>query len=171
MYNPSKIHKPMIKLSGRLTPNGKFNVKSLYHSLQPNQEVVNFKWLWALALPPKIKYFLWLIGYNRLPTTAYLYRLNITTSPICPICQQHNETIAHILFNCTHTTSIWYTLGITNDFHTVVNNDDSPIRIIHALINSTTPVPTHVPTQILILFTLWHIWNCRNRKIFQYINV
>lgn len=75
-------------------------MKSLHNKLQNNQVVQNFKLIWALQLPPKIKYFIWLIGYNRLPTVTYFYKLHITTSSLCPICHQNEETIAHILFKC-----------------------------------------------------------------------
>ncbi|XP_048490284.1 uncharacterized protein LOC125492238 [Beta vulgaris subsp. vulgaris] len=55
-----------------LTPDGIYSVKSGVELLQGfNQQAVvpsPFGWIWKLSIPPKIKFFLWKLSHNGIPT-------------------------------------------------------------------------------------------------------
>ncbi|KAH7320461.1 hypothetical protein B0J17DRAFT_531586, partial [Rhizoctonia solani] len=34
------------------------------------------------------------------PTASYLYRLHISESPRCQLCDTHSETVVHLLMGC-----------------------------------------------------------------------
>ena len=42
--------------------------------------------LWKLEIPPKIRLFLWLLRWDRIPQSYLLHQRNTTPSPICPSC-------------------------------------------------------------------------------------
>ncbi|CAN1857180.1 Putative ribonuclease H protein At1g65750 [Linum perenne] len=76
---------------------------------QPSDESTKklWKWLWQLDLPPKIKYFLWRVCRNALPTKAGLYRRRCGNSSTCLTCNANEETLEHLLFHCPVSLSFW----------------------------------------------------------------
>ncbi|CAN1163690.1 Putative ribonuclease H protein At1g65750 [Linum perenne] len=98
-------------------PSGKFTVKSCYKHLRtmthPHNHPVDdstrklWKWLWQLDLPPKIKFFLWRVCRNALPTKVGLLSRRCGSSSVCLTCNADNETLEHMLFHCTVSMAIW----------------------------------------------------------------
>lgn len=87
---------------------GHYSVKSAYIRLQENKgdhsTVDNsgfWRKLWQLKLPSKVKNFLWRVVSRLLPTKDLLRVRNVDTNVVCPICQVENESIEHILVNCS----------------------------------------------------------------------
>ncbi|XP_071727165.1 uncharacterized protein [Rutidosis leptorrhynchoides] len=59
-------------------------------------------------LPQKINIFIWRVLYGRIPTRVELDKRGVDLDSIlCPLCNLHTESIEHILFQCTLSTSIW----------------------------------------------------------------
>ncbi|KAJ1394179.1 Ribonuclease H-like superfamily [Sesbania bispinosa] len=100
---------------------GNFTVRSAYHVGRSEREhnttpqasfeqidKENWKWIWRVKCPHKIKLFLWRVCTDSLPVLDNLHRRNITDSPICPICGLEPETTEHALFNCSWVPPIWF---------------------------------------------------------------
>lgn len=51
----------------------------------------------------KLQWFQYRINHRILATNSYLYKTNIVDSPLCEFCKQEDETIKHILWNCSVT--------------------------------------------------------------------
>lgn len=49
----------------------------------------------------KLQWFQYRINHKILATNSYLFKINIINSPICVFCDLENETIEHILWDCT----------------------------------------------------------------------
>lgn len=60
--------------------------------------------IWSLPTSPKIRFLLWNICSNSLPTKANLYRREMIPDPTCQICGQAPETTEHIFILCTSRT-------------------------------------------------------------------
>ena len=56
--------------------------------------------LWKLAMPEKIKIFLWRAINNLLLTSENLWKRRVVQEPICQICSNNVETISHALLGC-----------------------------------------------------------------------
>lgn len=71
--------------------------------------VTDFNWLklWSLAIPPKIKNFIWRVLQNCLPTLENLRRKHVEVYPICPVCNSDIESLEHILFTCAFAQRCW----------------------------------------------------------------
>lgn len=86
------------------SPTGKLTTKSVYHLLNNNSSNSNaldhdYKWIWSLQCPNKIKLFLWLRQHNRLPIRNYLNSIGIEINSSCHI-RNIPETIKHIFLEC-----------------------------------------------------------------------
>ena len=63
--------------------------------------------MWKLPLPPKVRNFMWRACSGILPTSANLCRRRVPMASTCTICQQHEETVAHILWECPLARNVW----------------------------------------------------------------
>ncbi|XP_042962386.1 uncharacterized protein LOC122296649 [Carya illinoinensis] len=101
------------------TKDGGFTVKSAYHIQkdlsavhrgQPSHGALNFKnWtcFWKFKIPNATKAFVWRACLESLPTKLNLFKKKIVDSPLCPICCRSEETVAHILWNCSSAMDVW----------------------------------------------------------------
>lgn len=85
------------------TAQGQYSVKSAYHSLsssiQPSEPI--WKRLWTLKTVPKLRFFLWSVYHNALPTKTNLFNRHISPDPTCTLCSQRApESIEHLLLLC-----------------------------------------------------------------------
>ena len=66
-----------------------------------------WKKMWHLKIPAKIRIFAWRTCMNGLPTKLNLCKRGVNISPLCPICDQEVESIAHVLFQCDLALQVW----------------------------------------------------------------
>lgn len=64
-------------------------------------------WLWSLEAPGTIKNFVWRVAHDLLPTREVLFRRHVTANPFCSICSREQESIFHILWQCSSSMAIW----------------------------------------------------------------
>jgi zinc-binding in reverse transcriptase len=141
-----------------LTTTGHFMVNSAYHFLN-NPGIPNpiLQKIWPLQLPPKIKFFIWLLLQNKLQTAQNLQRKNWPAIHSCIMYTTTNqETTDHLFYTCPTARALHHTW---------------PHQII----------PLAGPAQILQSWCMavrtageqqwaavgWTIWKERNRRIFQ----
>ncbi|CAN1347905.1 Putative ribonuclease H protein At1g65750 [Linum perenne] len=157
----------------RFTKNGEFSVRTAYHAqfmenddrrpLPRHVRNVNsgqWKWLWSLSLPPKIKFFLWRCVHNILATTANLHRRNCAPSPTCQLCSAQEESTLHCLFFCPHAARAWDCLGFLPE--AIPPNNASFVSFFFDFQVNNSPVDI-----ILWSAVCWNIWKARNSKIFK----
>ena len=81
------------------TKSGLFSIKSAYEMLERDKReslmgecshMGESRWLWRktwkLAIPGKIKHFLWRAYHELLPTNYHLHRRKIRSTALCPVC-------------------------------------------------------------------------------------
>ena len=61
----------------------------------------------AVTNEVKIIMFQYKVIHNVLPTRATLYRDGSSESPICNLCNAEEQTLHHLLINCTLTVDFW----------------------------------------------------------------
>ncbi|CAN1146778.1 Putative ribonuclease H protein At1g65750 [Linum perenne] len=151
---------------------GNFIVRSCYRHLRAitnshNHPVDNstkkmWKWLWQLDLPPKIKFFLWRVCRNALPTKIGLFRRRCSTSSLCHTCNGDDETLEHMLFHCPVSMSFWQQVLPTLQGPSMIQSAQSWFKSLASTVSQSTA------TQIG--YTLWYIWKMRNEFLFQNIS-
>ena len=64
--------------------------------------------IWKSWAPAKCKVFLWLAVRNRCWTADQLAKRNLPHLSLCPLCDQAEETIQHLLTSCVFAREFWF---------------------------------------------------------------
>lgn len=92
---------------------GSYSTKSAYNFLknEDSQTIKDsaFKNIWNLKLPPRACAFSWRIFKNRIPTKVNLRRRHVELpSSNCPLCDEEEETVGHVMYSCIKTRHLWW---------------------------------------------------------------
>ncbi|KAM2360290.1 hypothetical protein ACFXTH_002702 [Malus domestica] len=115
---------------------GNFSVKSGYRWIQNKKRSQNqwpssscmtdllvWKGIWSPEASPKIRNFMWRIAKGVIATHANLFKKKCAPSPVCPICNEYEETVEHLLLMCPWVEPVWFRspLGYKIDRCSVTN--------------------------------------------------
>jgi hypothetical protein len=154
----------------RLSSNGKYSAKSTYDGFFLGSTPFGpWERIWKTWAPPKCRFFMWLVAHNRCWTADRLARRGLPHPEYCPLCDQEEETIDHLLVNCVFAREFWFILfrqvGLQNlspqptelSFHAWWENASS----------STDDGLMRQGVNSLIILGAWIIWNHRNGCVFD----
>ncbi|CAN1837440.1 Putative ribonuclease H protein At1g65750 [Linum perenne] len=98
--------------------NGEYSVRSAYRlaadceaeveELRPNGE---WRRLWQMEVPPKMRHLLWRASRGVLPTRSALNRRGIYMEDKCELCGELGETVTHLFLNCEVSKRCWRLAG------------------------------------------------------------
>lgn len=142
-----------------------FDIKLAYRTLwkdknHDNEPNFDLGKVWNTHCPPKLRFFLWTILWNRLPTASMLSNRNIVPNQCCHFCPGIVENLDHLFCECPRAVEIWegslfksktYTTGFNNRF---LENIFSTQYI--------TQLASIIPHNTMFAFCLWRIWIGRN---------
>lgn len=101
------------KLEWPLSGMKSFSVCYAYHLIAGNfqrDEVLG--WVWRISCIKRAKTFIWLVAKNKILTNSERARRNMTMDNNCPVYNNGEETLDHLLRNCTFAKDCWrYCLG------------------------------------------------------------
>lgn len=155
-----------------LQQNGEYSVKSGYYStfLSTDQTtgapIVKEKWkklIWTRDTSPKLKYFLWKVGANALPTGENLRKRGMLLNNTCIRCGAP-ETIDHILFHCQFAIDVW---TYSSWEHPIDTSLDTSLFEKLEESWSNTPLPPYGFKGNPFPWWCWFIWIARNQLIFE----
>jgi hypothetical protein len=86
--------------------NGKLTVKSTYNALTESNNGTYVKQIWRGKIPPKIKFFMWLLSNGAVLTKDNMLRRNWHGSSDCYFCEL-DESIDHLFFKCSVAKIVW----------------------------------------------------------------
>jgi hypothetical protein len=89
-----------------LEPSGEFSVRSLYLRLCQGTPRKHYGVLWRIAVPLKIRIFLWQLVRKRLPSNDNIRRRRGPSSGRCALCGEMEDT-NHIFFTCVLARFMW----------------------------------------------------------------
>jgi hypothetical protein len=93
----------------RLASNGQYSAKSAYEGLWLGSiPLRSWDKIWKSWMPPKCRFFLWLVAHNRCWTAERLARRGLPHPERCPLSDQASETINHLLMGCIFTREFWF---------------------------------------------------------------
>uniref|UniRef100_A0A2N9IH27 Reverse transcriptase domain-containing protein n=1 Tax=Fagus sylvatica TaxID=28930 RepID=A0A2N9IH27_FAGSY len=116
--------------------------------------------LWKLAIPGKIKHFLWRAYHETLPTNHQLHRRKIRSSSLCSICDQKEETTYHAIWQCPLARNTWAL--IHGRLQKLSNQDGEFSRFLQWIFKA---LPKEEVEDWAV--TAWSIWNARNRFVHE----
>ena len=94
----------------RLEGSGQFTSKSAYRAFFNGSitfAVAPWRRLWKSWAPAKCKLFLWLAIRNRCWTADRLAKRGLPHPTHCPLCDQEDETVQHLLTTCVLAREFW----------------------------------------------------------------
>ncbi|GAU35137.1 hypothetical protein TSUD_394630 [Trifolium subterraneum] len=103
------------------------------------------------ARDEKLKFFLWTMIHNSLPTSEMLSHRGILQGNLCPRCNTLAETTLHCLRDCDFVQIIWKSIGFSD--LNFFQEDDSYDWLRNGL---------SFPSMFIFLAAVWWIWRARN---------
>jgi hypothetical protein len=145
-----------------------FTVKSAYDMLEAEKQrsktgecsyMAKLRWLWRknwkLAVPGKVKHFLWQAYHESLPTNQQLHRRKIRANPLCSICALAEESTHHALWQCPMARNTWALVhGRMQKLHNQGGDFSMFMLWIYQQFTKEEVEDWAV--------TAWSIWNARN---------
>lgn len=96
------------KLSWRWENLGQYSSCSAYCVLFFGRTRFQHAPIWKSFVPPRCRYFLWLVTLNRCWTADHLQSRGLPHPDRCPLCDQGPETIDHLLVACPESRQLWW---------------------------------------------------------------
>ncbi|CAN1154315.1 Putative ribonuclease H protein At1g65750 [Linum perenne] len=109
-----------------------------------------------------MKYHVWRLAREALPTRAALRRRGMEMDPGCGCCSREDETSEHIFFKCDVAKRHWDLIGESANIQAAQQLDGGARRWLFHLIE-------HAPAErVTKIFTvLWVIWKERNDRVWN----
>nr|GMD54193.1 uncharacterized protein LOC109164833 [Ipomoea batatas] len=143
---------------------GNYSVKSCYRLLRGEVETNNNKYwtrVWKLAIPPKVKNFIWQACSNLLPTADNLQKRKVNCPSLCTFCLASLETIDHLIIDCQFAKTCLQSI---------------PNILMGVNMNLAEWITWHMSTLDVksicqLLTSCWKIWEARNNKVWRNLNI
>ena len=106
--NPQESTKDQFVWDG--ASHGGFSTKTAINYIRgdaPTQADPMWTLIWASQVPHRIRFFLWLVGHERLMTNSNRFARGLIDNPKCRGCLDGDETTLHLLRDCKLASMIW----------------------------------------------------------------
>ncbi|XP_018488079.1 uncharacterized protein LOC108858692 [Raphanus sativus] len=121
------------------------------------------KKIWKLPTLPKIRMFLWRAVSGALAVAERLTAHGMPVDTICKLCQQGEETIAHVLFHCTKARDLW------REFHIAPEQqfpDLSLVELLESCLKLMQEGALSKERRQALPWMLWAIWKNMNSLLY-----
>ena len=124
--------------------------------------------LWKSWAPAKCKFFLWLAIRNRCWTSDRLAKRGLPHPDKCPLCDQEDETVQHLLTSCVVARQVWFrVLAPLNLVEAVLRQHEGSFADWwHKTIRRVSKEHKK-GVNSLIMLGAWVIWKHRNACVFE----
>ena len=117
----------------------------------------------SVALESYVKAFQYKVLHNILYTNRKLFKIGFRTDDVCTFCEAEQETLYHILYQCSYSRRFW------NDFESywyLLTNQQVRLslqNVIFGIISKQCP-STQLLNYFIIVGKLF-LWDCRRNQI------
>ncbi|KAK6123842.1 hypothetical protein DH2020_042409 [Rehmannia glutinosa] len=119
--------------------------------------------VWAAGITPKHAFSLWIVARSRLQTKDRIRHIEIEDS--CSFCARQQETAIHLFFSCPFSATIWAEIRAWIGIKRKMSTLSSGLKWLKKEAKGTSR-QSKVKC-IAFATTVYHIWNARNRLIFE----
>nr|XP_020191500.1 uncharacterized protein LOC109777266 [Aegilops tauschii subsp. strangulata] len=156
-------------LTWRWTPSAVYSAKSCYKALFVGSTIEpSWRLTWKSWAPLRIKIFLWLAFQGRCWTADRLARRGLAHAPLCLLCDQEPETMAHLLTGCVFSRQTWHeVLSWLRVPNMPLPGPGLCFRDWFAQSVEDAPTALRRGLASLIILTAWRIWKARNACVFN----
>ncbi|CAH9100084.1 unnamed protein product [Cuscuta epithymum] len=149
----------------RLSGTGEITIKSAYEACFFMQMEDNMNWIWNISVPEKVRCFLWLIRKNKILTNIERVRRHLSDDHICHICNDEDETVLHMVRDCTFAALCWKNaaLGLAR----TGDNSFNSLEWLRSHCQEKRDNTGRIPHASIFAYIIWFIWKSRNAWIFE----
>jgi len=153
----------------KFSASGQYSAKSAYDAMfigaihfQPCERI------WKSWAPGKCKFFMWLVAHNRCWTADRLAKKGLAHPEKCPLCDQEEETINHLLLSCVFARQTWFEilLGLGLQVLSPQLEDPSFEEWWHK-VSSKVSGQVQKGLNSTIILVAWSLWIHRNQCVFD----
>lgn len=126
-----------------------------------------WNWIWKIPCPQKIRFFIWLAKHERLPTNEYRVKLGLSSTDLCLRCNQHSESIIHVLRDCLKSAEVWKALIPWSKYQAFFSTHLSQWLKHNMEDNDKIGVTLKRDWMLLFAAVVWHVWKARNKEVFN----
>jgi hypothetical protein len=120
-----------------------------------------WKQVWELAVPNKIRIFMWRSLHGVVPGRSILADKHIKVHPECPVCRRGAEDMRHLLFTCDRATEVWRSMGLSDYIKQAAIGEWSGSTILEDLLcrqASKSPILGNLLIKETIAVACWYLW-------------
>jgi hypothetical protein len=127
-----------------------------------------WKRLWKSWAPPKCKYFLWLAIRNKCWTSDRLERRGLDHPKSCPLCDQGQETVQHLLCTCIFARQFWHIILSPLGFGNLSpSGDEISFPEWWRKVCKKVHKSKRKRLNNVIILGAWCLWTHRNKAVFN----
>lgn len=164
---PPHSNRPRDRVAWRLTKDGEFSTASAYESLIgpfDEQSSSLFKLIWHWPGIERVRVLIWKMALNALGTNNFIFIRGHSPNGLCPLCNQKEETILHMVRDCEVISQIWLFLS-ENSLPQMFSVEDTRLWISQNLKMNISI--KGVKWKTLFGAATSCIWQARNVRVFQ----
>ena len=149
---------------------GQYTVKSGYKTalkirfpaMPSSSESSKNEWniIWSIALPKKIRIFIWRAAKNLLSSAENLWKRKIVQEPTCQLCKMGIENVCHALVDCKAAKKVWRLSLFYIDIQAAPGQD------ILSLLHGVKRMRSNADVDLFAAI-LWAMWNAKNQWLFK----
>ncbi|KAF9615683.1 hypothetical protein IFM89_026065 [Coptis chinensis] len=149
---------------------GLYTVKSAYHKIleRVDLDLVSDKWefkeVWKLNVPYKVRFFIWQGLQHVISTADILHMHHFATDEYCVLCGFEKESHIHLFVHCPFVRSLWFGVDIHPLIYTAITSSFHDWLVEVARSVSRLPEKENLLTKVASV--LWNIWLARNESRF-----
>jgi len=133
------------------------------------------KWfLWSVSLAcflvvseVKHKFFAWLLVQSKILTADKLLARQWPCNPLCPLCNQEQETAEHLVLHCNFAKLVWEKMEVWTQ--QLVRPPENGLEIVDWWQKELAQLPkqTRKTKAAMMIYCAWNLWKERNRRVFE----
>ncbi|WVZ53711.1 LOW QUALITY PROTEIN: hypothetical protein U9M48_004616, partial [Paspalum notatum var. saurae] len=156
------------KHTWKLSRSGAYTSKSAYQAFfLGSVKFAPWKRIWKSCAPLRCKFFVWLAVKNKCWTADCLSKRGLPHPNTCPLCDQAEETINHLLVSCVFSREIWSTILRFIGLPTAAPQDERSFSGWWYRAISRVPKEMKKGLNSLIILVAWELWKHRNACVFE----
>ncbi|CAN1141983.1 hypothetical protein LINPERHAP2_LOCUS12811 [Linum perenne] len=119
--------------------------------------------LWSVDVPPKMKHLMWRIARNVVPTRqAIIHRGIPEVEDRCGLCGTESETIEHLFLDCSVARRCWQVAGVADVLPPGVSENNTWGSWCMKVLRDG-----NVDTQRKVAIVTWALWKERNDRVWN----
>ncbi|XP_019418611.1 PREDICTED: uncharacterized protein LOC109329402 [Lupinus angustifolius] len=157
-------HNGLDRLVWKNSCEGDLHSKIAYDHVSTKQPLIEWcNLIWSPNIPPSQSFITWRLMLGKLPTDENLKLRGLALVSKCNLCNEFQEDMDHLFFNCKFALAIWDWFFFT--FGTYTANQTLPQLICNESRNFSSQ--TREIFIACVVHTIATIWYCRNQTRFN----